>query len=68
MTTKDLVNQKYTSLAAQLGTLMLQQSDLADKITLLKSQIAALNALVPDLQKMEASLKLNETQKEENNA
>jgi hypothetical protein len=57
MTVQELVNQKFTALSAQLGALTLQQSELTDKISAVKSQIVALNVLVPDLRAMEAALK-----------
>lgn len=55
MNSKDLCNNIYKDLCAQLGELSLQKLQIDKQISDIQAQVAMLNALSPEFQKLEAS-------------
>jgi len=59
MKTKELCNETYRDLCAELGQLQLQKDALDKRAAEILAQITLLNALSPKLQTIEASLEVN---------
>lgn len=64
MNAQHAINQKFTELCTKLGNIMFQKLDLDAKAEALQNEIAALNAIVPTVLKIEADLKAAQAAKD----